>query len=76
MKAFGKTFELFGVGLKSMSGRRGRAKPKAYHFQAKYVPAEGTERHCYIHPRNVATHFELNSFDKSYRRPVCAGCAA
>lgn len=49
--------------------------PRQYDFNAKYVPIEGTQRHCYIHPQEIATHFELNTHDKSYRRPVCAGCA-
>lgn len=63
-------------GLKSFTGRRTMqsSKRKNYHFQARYVPVEGTDRHCYIHPQNPATHFELNTQDKSYRRPVCAGC--
>lgn len=51
-------------------------KPRKYHFQARYVPILGTERHCHIHPRKVATSFELNTQDKSYRRAVCADCAA
>ena len=49
-------------------------KHKQYHFQPQSVPITGTERHCHIHPANIATHFELNTQDKSYRRPVCAGC--
>jgi len=56
------------------TARKGNKKP--YHFQPRYVAIEGTQRHCYIHPREVATHFELNTQDKSYKRPVCAGCAA
>jgi len=50
-------------------------KRKAYHFQARYVPITGTQRHCHIHPSNVAVAWELNTQDKSYRRPVCSGCA-
>lgn len=52
---------------------RTRNKP-VYKFQPQYVPISGTQRHCYIHPRNQATHLELNTYDKSYRRPVCIGC--
>jgi hypothetical protein len=46
-----------------------------YHFQPEYELITGTERHCFRHPQNLATHFELNTQDKSYRRPVCDGCA-
>ncbi len=60
---------------KKWTGRRNRQDHKAYVFDARYVPITGTQRHCYIHPQNVATHFELNTQDASYRRPVCSGCA-
>ncbi len=47
---------------------------KPYSFQARYVKIESSNKHCYIHPQNEATHWELNIFDKSYRKPVCNGC--
>ena len=57
-------------------GRRSRMKNKEYHLQPRYVMMENTgSRKCYIHPQNEATHWELNEQDKSYKRPVCAGCA-
>jgi hypothetical protein len=49
---------------------------RKYHMQASYIEINEnqTQRHCYNHPQNVATHFELNIQDKSYKRPVCSGC--
>lgn len=46
----------------------------AYHFQSRYVPIMGTQRHCNVHPARLASHFQLNTQDRSYRRPVCATC--
>jgi hypothetical protein len=53
-------------------------KRKVYHFDVLYEPMSilSNQRHCYIHPKNAATYWEINTQDKSYRRPVCAGCAA
>ena len=66
--------EQFGAAL-AVKGIRAMKK-EPYHFQAAYEPITGTRRRCFIHPKNVATHFEVNTQDKSYRRPVCAGCVA
>jgi hypothetical protein len=59
-------------------GRRSNLKPRGYTFDARYeaMDPRSTERHCYVHPQNLATHWELNTQDKSYRRPVCEGCAS
>lgn len=50
---------------------------RTYQFDPRYVPMtdHATRRHCYVHPQEIATHFELNTQDRSYKRPVCAGCA-
>ena len=47
-----------------------------YHIELEYLPIESaTLKHCYVHPLNIASHWELNKKDKSYKRPVCEGCA-
>jgi hypothetical protein len=53
-------------------------KRKPYHFQARYVTmsAAQTPRHCYLHPKEAAVAWELNTQDASYKRPVCANCCA
>ena len=62
-------------GLKAFLGRRSRpSKSNPYHFQSRYVPIKGTTRHCYVHPSVEATVWEMNTQDKSYRRPICAEC--
>jgi len=49
---------------------------RVYNFQPRVVKIEGnTSRKCYVHPQNNATHWELNTQDRSYKRPVCEGCA-
>ena len=63
----------------AFTGRRTfrRGKRINYHFDPRYVaitPAQ-TPRKCYIHPQEQATHWELNTQDKSYKRPVCVGCS-
>jgi hypothetical protein len=49
----------------------------SYKFEAKYESMKEHEmhRHCSVHPLNPATHWELNTFDASYKKPVCQGCA-
>ena len=47
---------------------------KPYDTSFIYGPAFGTERHCYVHPSNIATHMEYNLHDASYIRPVCTEC--
>jgi hypothetical protein len=48
-----------------------------YGAELTYYPVREheTRRVCYVHPQNVATHWELNKADGSYKRPVCQGCA-
>lgn len=65
--------------MRNRKGQGSRSRQKAkqpYNFVPRYVALTGTERHCYIHPAELATAWELNTQDKSYRRPVCVGCAA
>lgn len=47
-----------------------------YHFQPAFVPikAEQTQRHCYVHPSVIATMWETNTQDKSYKHPICGEC--
>lgn len=69
-------WDFFGKSRKWI-GRRANQKPRTYHFDPRYevIDPRCTERKCYLHPQNPATHWELNTQDKSYRRPVCEGCA-
>lgn len=81
MQILARMVRLTGTRLRSQRataymGRRIGKSPE-YDFEAKYEPMgeHQTPRHCYVHPDNPATHWELNTHDQSYRRPVCAGCA-
>jgi hypothetical protein len=58
------------------SGRRTNLVRKPYVLDPKYVKIKGTARKCHRHPKEAAVAFELNKRDRSYKRPVCAGCAA
>lgn len=64
-------------GLKSFLGRRTfRRKRREYHFQSRFAPIrpEQTTRHCYVHPAVTAEFWEMNTQDKSYKRPICQAC--
>jgi type I site-specific restriction endonuclease len=63
-------------GLKTFLGRRTYQKFKQYHFQSRFIPIKDheTQRHCYIHPSVVATMWETNTQDNSYKRPICNEC--
>lgn len=65
---------LFGR-VRKYSGRRTfRRARKPYAFDPRYEALTGTNRHCYVHPKEEAVLMERNTQDKSYRVPLCRGC--